>query len=133
MADGPSGGCLCGAITYRITRPRIDAGYCHCRICRQASGSPVVAWLTVPADGFAYTSGTPVTFHSTAHGRRDFCGACGTQLVFRSTNKPDEVDVTIASLDDPAAVAPEYHIWRESRIPWFETADALPRHDRSER
>lgn len=109
------------------------AGYCHCRICRHASGAPVGAWLTVPADGFTYTAGSPVTFHSTAHGRRDFCGACGTQLVFRSTNKPDEIDITIASLADPAAVAPEYHIWRESRIPWFETADALPRHDRSER
>jgi hypothetical protein len=22
------------------------------------------------------------------------------------------------------------HIWRESRIPWFETNDDLPRHDR---
>jgi hypothetical protein len=127
------GSCLCGAVAYRLTRPRIDAGYCHCGICRRASGAPVVAWLTLPVDGFAYTTGAPVVYRSSAHGQRELCGACGTPLVYRSTKTPDEVDVTIASLDDPAAVAPEYHIWRESRLPWFETADALPRHDRSER
>mgnify|MGYP001355205123 CR=1 FL=1 len=133
MGEPLSGGCLCGAIAYRIAAPPIDAGYCHCRICRHASAAPVVPWLTVPADGFAYTAGRPVVYSSSDHGRREFCGACGTQLVFRSDKLLGEVDVTIASLADPAAVAPEYHIWRESRIPWFETADALPRHDRSER
>jgi hypothetical protein len=37
--------------------------------------------------------------------------------------------VTIASLDDPSQVAPEYHIWRGSRIDWFDTTDRLPRHE----
>jgi hypothetical protein len=129
MDDVLQGSCLCEAITYRIDRSRIDAGYCHCRLCRRASGAPVVAWLTVPVDGFAYVAGAPVTYHSTAHGRREFCGACGTPLVFRGAAASDTIDVTIASLANPAAVAPEYHIWRESRIAWFETADALPRHD----
>ena len=34
----------------------------------------------------------------------------------------------IASFDDPSALPPEYHIFTESRIPWFETSDALPRY-----
>ena len=123
------GSCLCGAIAYRITRPRIDAGYCHCRLCQRANGAAVVAWLTVPADGFAYTAGRPVTYQSSPHGRREHCGVCGTPLVYRSTKAPDRIDVTIASLADPAAIAPEYHIWRQSRLPWFETTDVLPRHD----
>jgi hypothetical protein len=79
-------------------------------------------------DGFAYDRGTPVAYRSSAHGQREFCGACGTPLAFRSARTPTTLDVTIASLVDPAAVAPEYHIWRQSRIPWFETADTLPRH-----
>ena len=89
----------------------------------------MLAWLTVPVGGFAYTKGRPAEFRSSAHGQREFCGVCGTQLVFRNSTTPMTVDVTVASLDDPAAVAPEYHIWRASRIPWFETTDALPRHD----
>jgi len=36
----------------------------------------------------------------------------------------------VATLDEPEAVAPGFHIFRASRIAWFETADDLPRHDR---
>jgi hypothetical protein len=46
------------------------------------------------------------------------------------THQPDTIDFTIPTLDDPAAVAPGFHIWRRSRIPWFDTADSMPRHDR---
>jgi hypothetical protein len=73
----------------------------------------------------------PSVFRSSAQSQREFCGGCGTQLVFRRSEGPVTADVTIASLDDPSLVRPEYHIWRESRIRWFETADSLPRHDDS--
>jgi hypothetical protein len=43
------------------------------------------------------------------------------------------IDVGIATLDDPAAVALSLHIWTESRIAWFETADHLPRYPTNER
>lgn len=121
------GGCLCGAVRYRIDGPGIDAGYCHCRICQRSAGAPVLAWATVPAQSFIYTRGVPTVYCSSEHGRREFCGQCGTQLVFRHVPPARTVDVTIASLDDPTAIAPAYHIWRGSRIPWFETGDELPR------
>ncbi len=121
------GGCLCGAVRYRIDGVGIDAGYCHCRICQRSAGAPVLAWATVPVASFIYTCGVPTVYRSSEHGRREFCGQCGTQLVFRQVPLARTVDVTIASLDDPAVIAPEYHIWRGSRIPWFETGDELPR------
>ena len=31
--------------------------------------------------------------------------------------------------DLEVAVEPEYHIWNESRIPWFDTVDDLPRYE----
>mgnify|MGYP006201012255 CR=1 FL=1 len=34
------------------------------------------------------------------------------------------------ALDDPDAVPPGFHIFHDSRIVWFETADDLPRHAR---
>ena len=62
---------------------------------------------------------------------RTFCGACGTQLTYQHTSFPDEVDVTVASLDDPASFAPADHTWVSERIPWLELGDALPRYPRS--
>ncbi|HLF24179.1 MAG TPA: GFA family protein [Burkholderiales bacterium] len=129
IVEALSGGCLCEAVQYRITLPLLDAGYCHCRLCQKSSGAPVLVWLTVPVQGFSYTKGVPVTFRSSSYSQREFCGGCGTQLVFRKSSMPKTVDVTVASLADPSRVAPEYHIWRHSRIGWFDTADWLPRHD----
>lgn len=122
------GGCLCGAIRYRAQAPIIDSGYCHCRTCRRASGAPVVVWFSVKAEQLTLLNGTPRRFHSSANGMRDFCANCGAQLFFRGEHA-DQVDVTTASLDDPNQIAPDYHIWRKSRISWFETKDTLPRHE----
>ena len=121
------GGCLCGALRYRLNGKRIDAGYCHCRLCQRSSGAPVMAWATFAAADFSYTQGTPAVYRSSANGLREFCPVCGTQLIFR---RPSEttVDVTMASLDEATAIAPEDHIWTASRIAWFDTLDDLPRH-----
>ena len=122
------GGCLCGAVRYRISAEPIDAGYCHCRMCQRSTGAPVVAWLTMSSEGFAWRQGEPAAHRSSPEAERLFCGACGTQMAFRMLAEPHLVDVTLASLDDPAAVRPDHHGWTSSRIVWFEVRDDLPRH-----
>jgi hypothetical protein len=120
------GGCLCGAVRYRISGAPRSADYCHCSMCRRAAGAPVVARLTVANDFFDWKSGAPAVYRSSADAERYFCRECGTQLALR--DEPDFLDVTLASLDSPEAVRPRYHIWTTSRIGWFEVADDLPRH-----
>jgi hypothetical protein len=44
----------------------------------------------------------------------------------RDFRAPDDVEIACATLDDPAAVRPGFHIWISSRIPWFRTDDDLP-------
>lgn len=127
-APALTGGCLCGALRYSVNRPLVDAGYCHCRICQRAHGAPVVAWLTAPRDAFRYVRGGPAIYASSPAYQREFCAGCGSQLVFRRQCDAALIDIAVATLDAPEEVAPEYHIWRASRIPWFETKDALPRH-----
>jgi hypothetical protein len=122
------GGCLCGALRFRVTAAPLDSGYCHCRMCQRNSGAPVVAWVTVPATSFAWIAGVPGTFASSSHGKRYFCSNCGSYLVFLSSKFPAEVSVNTASFDDPEAFPPRKHIFTESRIGWFRTDDALPVH-----
>ncbi len=121
------GGCLCGKVRFRVTAPPLDTGYCHCRMCQRNSGAPVVAWVTFPVAGFAWTRGEPGTYASSACAQRSFCTTCGSYLVFKSSELPNEVSVNTASLDDPEAFPPQKHIFSESRIKWFDTADRLPR------
>ena len=123
-----AGGCLCGAVRFEVQGKVTESGYCHCRTCQKQSGAPVVAWFAIAPSGFRYISGTPNKFRATGHATREFCGNCGTYLVFREDDPSATLGVNTATLDDPALVPPDFHIWHESRITWFETSDTLPRH-----
>jgi hypothetical protein len=126
------GGCLCGALRFRVTAVPLDSGYCHCRMCQRNSGAPVVAWVTFPAASFSWIAGVPGTFASSPHAKRHYCARCGSYLVFLSANSPAEISVNTASFDNPAAYPPKKHIYSLSRIPWFHTDDHLPSHPGNE-
>ena len=128
MAEGLEGGCLCGAVRYRLASAPTDAGYCHCRMCQLTAGAPVIAFATVPLADYVVIQGTPRRHRSSSFGERWFCPDCGTPLAMRVDHQPDTLDFTIVTLDRPAAVEPAFHIWTRSRIAWFEVDDDLPRH-----
>ncbi|MDP8912765.1 MAG: GFA family protein [Pseudomonadota bacterium] len=91
-----------------------------------------MVFASVPAQDFVFTKGADKlrTFKSSSFGHRTFCGECGTPLLMKVDDQPDTVDFSVATLDEPDAVAPGFHIFYASHIAWFEPADTLPRHDR---
>jgi hypothetical protein len=124
------GGCSCGAVRYRLASEPFDTGWCHCRACQRISGAPALVFTSVPVGDFIVESGgdligttCPVEF-----GRRRFCTRCGTPLTIAVDFQPETIDVVAATLDDPAAVRPGFHIFYASRIDWAETDDGLPRY-----
>lgn len=123
------GGCCCGVVRYRVEAAPSDVIHCHCRLCQRSSGAPVVTWLTVPAAAFRLLGGSPRRRRSTPGAERAFCADCGTALTFASDRQPGLIDVTVASLDAPAAIAPRAHIWLSSAMPWLRVDDDLPRHE----
>jgi hypothetical protein len=122
------GGCLCRAVRYECATPIESVALCHCESCRRASGAHVVAWLTVRAAALHFTQGSPRDFASSQPVRRTFCPECGSPLTYRHQDSGDCVDVTVATLDDPSAVAPEYHVWMEDAVRWEPACDGLPRY-----
>jgi hypothetical protein len=129
MADQSlTGRCLCGAVRYRCGAPLYPATLCHCESCRRAAGAHAVAWLTVRSGGLVYTAAAPVEFRSSPGVHRSFCGHCGTPLTYRRQERAGEIDVTLASLDRPDAVAPVDHIWMEDALPWDRPGDGLPQY-----
>src|SRR5690606_15646146 len=123
------GGCLCGAVRYRLSGPVDTVDLCHCRMCQRATGAPVTAWATGPVHGFAWTRGSPRVRRSSGIGRRWFCGDCGTALAFEETGPHPSLGITIASLDAPAALRPRQHAWIGSRIPWLPIDETLPAYE----
>ncbi|WP_374405078.1 GFA family protein [Pelagerythrobacter sp.] len=119
-----TGGCQCGAVRYRASAMLDNAHVCHCRMCQKATGAPFAALVAAPDDALEWTRGAPATFESSAGVERGFCAQCGTPLFYHSL-AAGRTNLTIGSLDDPAAFAPQSQMGTESRLPWFEALPAL--------
>jgi hypothetical protein len=129
MSSTIEGGCLCGAVRFRVEPPTLFCCHCHCAWCRRAHGSAFVTWFGVPEAAFALASGEGDLrwYHSSAESDRGFCGTCGTTLFFRSKLAPGEVHIALACADGPIDREPALHVFDEARVPWIELGDHLPR------
>jgi hypothetical protein len=120
------GGCMCGQYRYQINGETRSETLCHCSMCRRSAGAPAVAWLTAARSDFSVIAGSLTCYRSSGTAWRSFCPRCGTQVLFESDAHPNELDVTIASLDAPGDRPPRDHTWCEARLPWLKVADELP-------
>ncbi len=124
-----TGGCLCGAVRFRVTAKPLAAYCCHCSMCRRASGGGMfLASATVSIEGFAFTKGKPAAYESSPGNLRLFCRACGSPVGARVAEDPKLIEVNLGCLDDPNAIRPEFHIFTSTQVSWCEIADGLPRH-----
>ena len=86
MTESPAeGGCLCGSVRYRVAGDPVAATLCHCGSCRRASGGTNVAWAVFDKRDFEWLH----------------CHGCGSLVGYRRSSRPDHVDITAGTLDDP--------------------------------
>ena len=84
-----------------------------------------------PKVSFAWEAREPTRYRSSAFAERGFCPDCGSTLSMHEEVLGDRVQVTLGSLDRPEDVRPDDHVWAQSRLPWLEIADDLPRFPQS--
>lgn len=124
-----SGSCLCGALRFRARLPSLFCGHCHCSMCRRNHGAGFVTWFAVPRAHFEIDSDDDEVrrYASSTHGTRTFCGRCGSSLFCESEKHPDQIDIVLANVDDPADLVPQFHFYFDDRAPWVDVSDGLPR------
>jgi hypothetical protein len=122
------GGCLCGAVRYEARGTPRFLCFCHCESCRRAAGAAAVPWATFARSELHITRGTLAQYRSSATVLRGFCAACGTSLTFLNEGCTDDIDLTLASLDEPQRLAPTMHLWVQDKLPWVSIADGLPQY-----
>lgn len=125
MAPVIEGGCLCGALRYRLNGPPAPGSLCYCMDCRRASAAPMVAWVSVRRDHFVLLSGE---FRRIRHAGsiRSFAPCCGTPVMIEDTEDSERIDVTACSMDELAGYSPVASIWVEDRPPWMMNVASLP-------
>jgi hypothetical protein len=125
------GGCLCGAVRYRVTGEAVATTLCHCRSCRKASGGTNIAWAVFDKDKFEWLSGEPGDYSSSPGIHWLSCGKCGSLVGYRRASRPDDMDITTGTLDDPDLYPPAVEIWLDHKIGWEGLNPALPNRPRS--
>jgi hypothetical protein len=124
------GSCLCGAVAYEIASPPFRMFYCHCSRCRRGRSAAHASNVFYGADGCRWTRGAgqvqEYRLPESQHFATAFCGTCGSGLPRVSAEHKLAV-VPAGSLDSDPGIAPQAHIFVDSRAPWFEITDGLPR------
>ena len=121
-----SGGCLCGAVRYRVSGPLRPVVACHCGQCRRTSGHHVAATQAYRADLAIEGSQAITWYRASEAARRGFCKLCGGQL-FWDPEGTETVSIFAGSLDQPSGLQLAEHIFVADKADYYEIADGLPR------
>lgn len=123
MTKALEGGCACGNVRYELHGTPMFTHACHCTECRRLSGGPYVINAWTEADNVVLTQGELETAmleggESGKPCETWFCPSCGTTVWCRYHVSPGDCRfVKVGTLDDPAAIRPDVHIWTRSKLP----------------
>jgi len=124
------GGCICGAVRYRVSAPPLGIYNCHCKDCQRQSGVAASASMFLRKADFAVIKGETLVFDKRADSgrivRQHACPECHTRLYNEPLSAPDAIVLKPGTLDDNSWTKPVGNIWTESRAPWVEIDWSLP-------
>jgi hypothetical protein len=120
--SGLRGGCGCGAVRYRLVSAPMFVHCCHCRDCQRQTGSGFVLNALIETDRILLEGDAPRPVPLPTESGRPHdayrCRRCGTALWSDYGRRPGLRFVRVGTLDDPAALTPDVHIFTRSKLPW---------------
>ena len=117
-----AGGCLCGAVRYRLNARPLGLNACHCDACKKLSGATnLLMFLTKRVAFEQEGSGAVERYRFRADSGREIdivrCERCGVRLWHEALSAPEFIFVAAGTLDDSRWVVPTSHIWVNKAAP----------------
>ena len=123
------GGCACGAVRYRLASEPLFVHCCHCLNCQRQTGSAFVINLLIEGDRVDLLSADPqavdVARDDGSMQRIYRCTNCQV-AVFSEYGGPAVRFVRGGTLDEPAGVRPDVHIYTRSKVGWLTLPASVP-------
>ena len=123
------GRCGCGAVGYAVDDAFAYAVYCHCSLCRRATGAAFKPLAGIAREKLRVSAGADailVVGAPTWHDVR--CRSCGS-LLYAVVRDGTFAHVAMGTLVDDPTIRPTAHIFVGSKAPWFAITDHLPQYD----
>ncbi len=130
--DVHNGGCLCGAVRYKVLGPLADVTACHCGQCRRQSGHYYATTGVSRQDLTLVEERGLKWYRASETARRGFCGECGSTLFWES-DAGDATAILAGSLDAPTGLKLARHIFVADKGDYYEITDGLPQHAASDK
>jgi hypothetical protein len=118
------GGCLCGAVRYRVIGDQYLSGICYCTFCQKRTGSAYGTAAYIDEKAVETTNGIPKTYEyrsdESHHWLKiEFCPDCGSTVTWTAEFLPGMRAITGGTLDDPNWLTYKRHYWARSAPPWM--------------
>jgi hypothetical protein len=127
-----TGGCLCGAVRYRIEAEPLVTRTCWCSDCQKFGAGNATVNVVFPAEAVTI-EGELRDYASTADSgnamHRRFCQVCGTPVTTGSEARPHLLGIRAGTLDDPEIARPEITIWTSSAPSWAPIDPNIPQEE----
>jgi hypothetical protein len=127
------GGCACGRVRYRMTGLPLFVHCCHCTWCQRETGSAFAVNALIETDRVAVLAGEPAavdTPSASGQGQRIArCPSCRVAVWSHyayGTIGAAIRFVRVGTLDEPARVPPDVHIFTSSKQPWVVLPTDVP-------
>jgi hypothetical protein len=113
------GGCLCGAVRFRVAEFNSGIFKCHCSKCRKSSGGASSAAALVGEKCFCWTQGVDHVreYRCDSGYTRRFCAGCGS-IVPQFLAEHRCFWVPVGLLDADPGVPLKHHIHVNSKAVW---------------
>ncbi len=118
------GKCLCGAITFEAEEVDPHVHACHCSMCRNWTGGPLMA-ATVKNISFGGEEKLK-TYKSSEWAERGFCSDCGTSL-FYHLFEPEMYLMCTGSFEDGDQFSLDGEIYVDEKPKGYDFAGDHPR------
>jgi len=127
------GGCSCGAVRYRMTSDPLFVHACHCLDCQRQTGSAFVLNALIETNRLVLQAGEPRRYEMPTDSGRPHgiyrCVSCGVAVWSEYGGLAALRFVRVGTLDRPAALAPDVHIYTRSKQPWVALPADVPAFD----
>ena len=123
----PLGSCLCCAVQFESSAELTDLCFCHCSICRKASGAANAAYGSAKIKDFSWSQGEDLIrkYQISDSLYKLFCSRCGSTLPTCHNSEPESFHLSLGNLDSSINNRPEYHQYVADKASWDEINDGL--------
>jgi hypothetical protein len=125
------GGCTCRHVRYRLLGEPLFVHCCHCYWCQRETGSAFALNAMIEAERVQCLAGDVTVVETPTHSGKgqkiSRCPKCEIAVWSNYAGAGDAVRfVRIGTLDEPARLPPDIHIFTASKQPWVVLPPGVP-------